>query len=314
VLVIDILAPVVLLVLVGWILRRTAFLPPAFFEQGNRLAYWTGLPAFLFVSIAQADIAGTGTLWLSLILIIVAVSLCLLGFLIGLILRLPGPTRASLAQGSFRANLAYVGWPIIAFAGAALPGDAGAELVALAVVAVAPVIPVYNLLSVLVFTLGVGASGAGRSSRLYVNLFLNPLLLACVIAVPWSLLDLPLPLWLIRSGESLGRLALPMALLAIGASLSLGGLRRAGIPAAIAIGLRVAGGPLLTVGLAQLFGIPPAEQAILCIYMACPTAVASYVVAHQLGGDTDLAGAAVVGSTLASLIALAVVLIVMPLG
>jgi predicted permease len=49
---------------------------------------------------------------------------------------------------------------------------------------------------------------------------------------------------------------------------------------------------------------------IALIYLACPTAVASFVMAEQMGSDHDLSSGIVVASIFLALPALAIVLII----
>src|SRR5690606_4317595 len=52
--IIEILAPVFVIIGLGWGLTRTGFLGPQALGDLNRLTYWIGLPAMLFYRIAAA--------------------------------------------------------------------------------------------------------------------------------------------------------------------------------------------------------------------------------------------------------------------
>jgi predicted permease len=67
--------------------------------------------------------------------------------------------------------------------------------------------------------------------------------------------------------------------------------------------------PLLGLACARLLGIDGPALVIALLFLACPTAVASYVMADQLGGDAELAGRIVILATLLSGPALAVVIL-----
>jgi predicted permease len=55
-------------------------------------------------------------------------------------------------------------------------------------------------------------------------------------------------------------------------------------------------------------GLAGVERTVILVMLACPTAVISYSMAGQLGGDEGLAAQAVVGSTLASAASLGLIL------
>jgi len=98
----------------------------------------------------------------------------------------------------------------------------------------------------------------------------------------------------------------PLALLGVGATLSLTALRGRWAQAAGAALVKVGVAPLVGYLLVTVFGLSPIELRIAMIYLATPTATASYVMAGQLGSDEQLAGAIIVLSTILSLPALAI--------
>ena len=50
--ILNILAPVFLLIALGAVLQKTAFVPADFLKEANRVTYWLGLPALLFTQLA----------------------------------------------------------------------------------------------------------------------------------------------------------------------------------------------------------------------------------------------------------------------
>ena len=58
--ILNILAPVFLLVGLGVVLQASKFISPNFLKEANRLTYWLGLPALLFSQLAASfhDVAG----------------------------------------------------------------------------------------------------------------------------------------------------------------------------------------------------------------------------------------------------------------
>jgi predicted permease len=71
--------------------------------------------------------------------------------------------------------------------------------------------------------------------------------------------------------------------------------------------VKIAVAPLIGYLVAGWLGAGPTETCIALVYLACPTAIISYVLAEQLGGDHVLSGSAVVVSTLSSMVSLAVI-------
>jgi hypothetical protein len=308
--VLNTIAPIFLLLLLGVALRRTGFAPQELFRQTNRLVYWIGLPALLFLKTATAQIHGGSAAALSGVLIGGMVACIAIGYAVAYAMRVSRPSVGSFVQAAYRGNLAYIGLPVILFSlGGAEAGEAGRPE-SVAAVALGPLIPLYNVAAVVVLLAGRQPAGEGRlgqAGRMAATVALNPLLLACAAGLAWAAWGPAIPAAGKRTLEALGQMSLPLALLGAGASLQWP--HRAGLAQATAASLiKVGAGPLAGLAIGALAGLPAVEMRIAMIYLACPTAVMSYVMAGQLGGDERLSADAVAVSTVLSLPALAAVL------
>lgn len=295
------LAPIFLLIVLGWCLRRTRLVGDAFWPAAETLTYYVFFPCLLFLSLARAELD-----WLAVAPMAGALAGAIL--LTALACRLslplwgqPGPAYTSVFQGAIRAN-SYV-------ALAAAYNLFGADGVTLAAIAIATVVPLVNILSVLALARhGHNADGSLRS--IVRGLATNPLIIAVVAGAAWSAVALPVPPVIGPTMEILSRAALPLGLMAVGAGLSLAAAHRD----RVRIGLSVAGKlvvvPLLTLALCLAFGVGGPAAAIAVLYNANPTAASAYVLARQMGGDAPLlAGIITVGTlTAAASIPLIVVL------
>jgi hypothetical protein len=121
-------------------------------------------------------------------------------------------------------------------------------------------------------------------------------------------LGLRLPGWLLQSVAILGQMALPLALLCIGGTLVVMPLRGKRTPAFTASVLKVALLPLLGWPLGRWIGLSLDELRITLLFLACPTAAASFTLAGKLGGDEALAASCVVVSTALSILSISAVL------
>lgn len=309
--VIDVLTPIVVLIALGFALRRSGFLPDTFFKQANTLVYWFGLPALLFVEMAVAEPEFSTAVRIVAVLTLVT-GLCIAtGYLAGWRLGLPRPALASFVQGAYRGNLTYVGLPVVLYAMQAA-GGASAGYQSLALLAVTPIIALYNVLAVLVL---LGADGSGQASvaqqggKLLRGVASNPLIIACVAGIAYAYSPLPLPPVAQRTLSALGQMALPLALLGIGAALRLRDIRAGGLTATAAALIKVAVAPLAGLALASALGLTGPELQIALLYLAMPTAAASFVMAERMGADSKLASSIVAISTLLAIPALTVVLL-----
>lgn len=309
--VLNTIAPIFLIVLLGAGLRRFAFASADFFRNANRLVYWVGLPLLIFGKTATAPVGAAETLRISLVLVAGIAACTAVACIAGRLLRLPGPSLGAFIQGAYRGNLLYVGLPIAlyALAGAGVVTDEATE--ARAIVALAPIVPLNNILAVIVLVLGQprdGARLAGKMGTLVFNVFTNPLLLATVAGLLFAASGLSLPLAIDRTCDAVGRMSLPLALLALGASLTFRSVRSVLVPASVAAVIKVGIGPLTGYLVGRALGLPPHDLRTAMLYLACPTAVVSFLMAEQLGCDGRLASAIVVLTTLFSIVSFAIVL------
>ncbi len=308
--IINSLLPIFLVLGLGALLKSLGFLPPEFFPKLNRLVFYVGLPALLFSRIATSPIEGGPALRIFWVMLAACGLMIVISLGIGKLMKLGGPGQGAFMQAALRGNLAYIGLPVVLYtmAGTELQGS---EVETTAMLVLAPTIPLYNIISVIVL-ISCNQQSQNRPSifELSKKILTNPLLIACLLGllVAWG--EWHLPIFVLRSLAPLSEMALPLALLSIGASLSCGGINRKVLsPAIIASLMKVGLTPLLGFFLAQLMGLTPAETRMTLLFLACPTAVTGFIMAEQLGADEKLAGNAVVLSTLLSFFSLATVLL-----
>jgi predicted permease len=134
----------------------------------------------------------------------------------------------------------------------------------------------------------------------------NPVILSALAGMAFSVSGVKVPLIIDRSLSILSGLALPLALLVIGASLSFK-LIRIHIASALGAGiLKLVLVPALGYFLYRWLGLEPGDYLPGLILLAAPTATLTYVMATEMGGDTELAIAAISVNTMLSAITFAV--------
>jgi malate permease and related proteins len=303
--VIELLGPIVLLVGLGASLQRAGFFGAGTMPGLNRLCYWVALPALILSSLARGG-PGTGAGWASwggrnlLVMAGATLAVAALGWCVAGAIRLRWEDRGTFTQAFFRGNLAFVGLPILL----KVPGVDAAGLMLL----LAPMMVLYNVLAVAVLV----ASRHGLSRHtvrpLASEWLRNPIIWASAAGGMAYTQGWVLPAAIGETVGLLGRMAVPLALITVGAvlaALPTGAWRGATWAAVVG---KILLSPLLGLGLAELLGITGTDRLVLLVGLACPTAVASYTMAQQLAGDEALAAQSVVMSTIASAGVLAVVL------
>lgn len=106
----------------------------------------------------------------------------------------------------------------------------------------------------------------------------------------------------------LGELALPLALLGVGASLQLDAAALDPRGTGTVVALKVAVMPALAFGVFSVLAASQVAVATAVVMFGMPSAVSTYVYATELGGDARFASVSVFATTVASLLLVAVAL------
>jgi len=307
--VIESVLPVFLVIALGVGLARAGMISIEIRQGLNRLAYWVGLPAFLILKIGQAELAG-GPFNAIFALMLVGMAGCfVVATVAGRLLRLPSHTQGAFVHAAYRGNLVFVALPVVIYSIQGLPQDQQAFIESRVLLAIVPMVVAYNVVSVIVLVVHQHEKGGHPFRHMLKQLATNPLILACLTGALFNVSGLRFPVFAQRTLATLGRAAFPMALLAIGAQLA---RTRLGSHTGWAVGaslIKVAAAPAIGYVLGHWLNVDPVELRAGLVLLATPTAVASFVLTEQLGGDAELASGAVVISTLLSMIALSIVLV-----
>ncbi|WGR96100.1 AEC family transporter [Bradyrhizobium sp. ISRA443] len=280
--VIAALLPVFLLIVLGFVLRRTLMRIDTQWHGLERLTYYVLFPVLLVQTLVKADltkvpIAGVGG---ALLLSALAMSLLCLA------LRSPlaragvdGPAFTSIFQGAIRWQT-YVALSV----SGNLFGSVGLALASVAMVAI---IPLVNVFSVAVLA-HYAAPQKQSTGAIVMTVVKNPLIWACVIGLAINVAHIPLPKIWHEVANALGGSSLAIGLLVTGAGLHLEGMFRPSLAASVALVLKLVLMPLLAVALATWFGLSGSSLAIVAACAAVPTSPSAYVMARQMGGDAPL--------------------------
>lgn len=296
------LAPVFLIIGLGALLRYLRMMPAELTGGINKLTYWVALPSLLFFESARARVdflEHADAFW---VMFWGMMACTAAGYAAAWAIRFKKP--GSLAHAAYRGNLAFIGFPVVVYG----MNGSGSDAVAIAVLMLAAIIPFYNIIAVLMLLGDQHRLGPRALWVMTKQIATNPLVIASAggLAVAW--LELELPLAASRTLEALGKMALPLALIVIGATLEFKVMRGLFAPILAASLIKVAFGPLAGFLLARWLGLTAEETRVAMILLATPTATSSYVMADQLGGDAPMTAGAIVLSTLLSMASLFVVI------
>jgi len=287
--------PVFSIILLGYVFKLRGTIQPAYSRTANQIVYYVAMPAMLFNALAKAPFReyfhpGAGLCLLATLGLVASIAL-----LTATVFKVARSSKGTFLQTSFHGNLGYMAYAIAFYA-------LGSTHFARTAILSSFLIVGQNLLGILSLTVfqdnpaGRGLSGFDLLRRTVQN----PVIVAVSAGCLTSALSIPLPSTVRQGLDILAGMALPTALLLIGASLSFRSLHsQAQELAEIGI-LKLIAMPVIGYFLMKWAEVP--EPLILpgVILLASPPATVTYVMAAELGGDVELAASSVSVLTLLS--------------
>ena len=300
--VVGALLPVFLLIVLGFILKRSLMRLDTQWHGLERLTYYVLFPMLLVQTLVRADLSQVPVAGVGGALMLSALAMALLCLAIRPQLSrfaIDGPAFTSLFQGAIRWQT-YVALAV----SANLFGDTGLALASVAMVAI---IPLVNVLSVAVLA-RYAAPERPSAREILMTVVRNPLIWACTVGLVLNVLHAPLPKLWHEVADSLGRSSLAIGLLVTGAGLQLEGLFRPRSAAAIGVVLKLILMPALAIGLALAFRLDGPDLAIVAVCSAVPCSSSAYVLAREMGGDAPLLAQIITLQTMLAAITMPVVI------
>ena len=286
--------PIFVIIFLGWSLRHIDFMQEGFVRPANRLVYFVAIPAMIFREVASAELAEH----FRLVLVTATLSPVLIVSLAGLLLvrtiKLPRYQVGTFLQCGFHGNLGYIGLAVAYY----FLGDEGLTK---ASILAGFVMLLQNFLAVVALSrFNKGPKQKPSVFSLSRRILLNPVIISAMAGMAFSLSGLHLPLILDRSLSILSGMALPLALLVIGTSVSFAQMQQQLRLTTLISFLKLILLPALGLTFFFFLGLDRVEYLPALILLASPTATISYVMAMEMAGDADLATAAISITTLAS--------------
>lgn len=313
---VNAVAPVVLLILMGYILKRRGFFTKDFVRIGNKLVFNLCLPCMLFINVYSIDSFASINWDIVIYTVVMLLVIFAVGYATAIITTKTPERRGVILQCTFRSNMAIIG---LSLAGA-LGGD---EAVAVAAIVSSFAVPVTNILSVLALSMFEkdGQSGKGSIKSVLVNIAKNPLIIAVMLGMVCLVLREAQRVvfgevifafsvqtkFLYTTVNNLKAIATPFALLVLGGQFEFSAVK--GLLKEIATGTvwRIVLAPLLGLGCAiwltsmGILSCGVNEYPALVALFGSPVAVSSAVMASSMGADEQLATQLVVWTSIFSI-------------
>lgn len=282
--------PVGLIILIGFVVGRTIPLQPSTLSQ---LALYVLSPALVIDSLYRTELSLNSSSRLLLGFSLTSIAIYVLVGVVNRLFKFSDPLSRAITAVVIFPNNGNMGLPVATFA----LGAAGLERAI-----------IYMLgSSVLMFCFGPAMiRGKGLIEGLKLTLRL-PLLWAILFGVGLRSLTIQIPWQLDKGIQQLGAAAIPIALILLGIQLSQTRFQP-GIKEIVLAIARLIIAPTIAYSIGRLLQLETLSLQVLVLQSAMPTAVNSFVIVSEFGGDKDLVARAIVTSTLMSFITIPILL------
>lgn len=302
--------PIVILISLGYVLKRVGLLTKGFLDVGNKLTFRVLLPVMLFCNVYGINSISDINPVFVIYGVIGVLAVFLLAVPVCCAFTKDGAKRGTLIQAVFRSNYAIIGIPLAA----SLFGDKGA---AAAGVMSAFCVPLFNILAVITLTVFNNSSEKHRVDvrKVLLGVVTNPLIVGTVIGLVFLGIRELFVMWDIgfrlsdvtivyKSLENIKSICTPFALLVLGGRFEFSAVTKLRKEIIFGTALRVAAVPILGLTGAYLirdiFSLSGEHFAAYVGVFATPVAVSSAIMAKEMGGDDELAGQLVVWTSIVS--------------
>lgn len=302
--------PIIILIVLGYLLKRTGLLTKAFLDVGNKLTFRVLLPVMLFCNVYEIERLSEINLAFVMYGIVAVILIFFLAIAVCCAFTRDNAKRGSLIQAVFRSNYAIIGIPLAA----SLFGDRGA---AAAGVMSAFCVPLFNMLGVIALTIFNGSSEKQKINvkKILLGIVRNPLIIGTVAGLAVLGIRELFVMWDIsfrlsdvtvvyKSLENIKSICTPFALIVLGGKFEFSAVSKLWREIVFGTVVRTVAVPVMGLSVAfmlrDFLGLSGEHFATYIGVFATPVAVSSAIMAKEMGADDELAGQMVVWTSLVS--------------
>lgn len=276
------IAPIFLIIATGYLLFKTRIVDESVWSAIEHICFYLLFPFLIIRTLSRADLGSVPVIDFMTVIIVAIVGMSVLLILTQALVRRrfpqSGPSFSSIFQGATR----FHGFVAIAVIGP-LYGDAGVTLAALAL---AIMVPLLNVISVVVLSVYGHSDTRPQVAAVARKIAANPLIVACIVGLLFNWMGVPDILF--DAIDIIGAGGLGLGLLAVGAGLNLGQAAQHKMLLTIGVLTRLIGMPAIVIAMSWLVDLDGLARTVAIIAGAVPTAASAYVMARKMGGNAEL--------------------------
>ena len=281
----NVVAPLCFVMALGYVLKYLKMFDEDTIKCMNSVTFKAFLPTLLFYNIYTTDLENVFNPKLMIFAALSIIVIFVLLFIFIPMIEKEDNKKGVMIQGIFRSNFVLFGIPVAT----SLVGEGNVGTTALLI---GVVVPLFNFLAVV--CLETFRGGCIDIKKIIYGIVTNPLIIGSLLALILLLLNINLPTFIISTIRDVAKIATPLSLVLLGASFSFSDIKKYLRETLIVVVGKLIVVPVLIVLTAYYIGFRDISLLTLMIMSASPTAVSSFQMAKEMGGDGDLASQIVV--------------------
>ncbi|MEQ2625871.1 AEC family transporter [Faecalibacillus faecis] len=288
--------PICLLVLLGYVLKKTEFISKTTQYEMNQLAFKILIPVNLMQSIIKTDINSVFNMKLIIFCIVSVLMIVLFSMMFVNKITSDKSKQGVIVQGLNRTNYVLLAIPIC-------ESLCGSDSIGVTALLVSIIVPILNLLAVLVLQYYSG--GSKTIKQTIISILKNPMIIASIAGLLVQLLHIPIEGFVASVINKISSCATPIALIVLGATIELSNMKKNKNLIIIFNILKLMLIPIIVIFISVfIFNYKGIELASILVLFAGPVAVSSFPMAQSMGGDGKLAAEIVFTTTIMCLFTL----------
>ena len=285
--------PIFLMMVLGMVFRKIGWMDVEFAEKMNKFVFLVPLPVLLFSDLATVDFE---EVWnIRFVIFCFIVTFISIAIVSGISFLWKDRTiQGEFIQSSYRSSAELLGIAFIQN----IYGNAG-----MAPVMIIGSVPLYNVMAVIVlsfFKPGQNGIDMAVLKKTFKGIVTNPIILGIVAGLLWSAIGLPFAGIPAKAVTSVGNMATPMGLMAMGATFDLKKASAKAKPAFAATFIKLVGFVAVFLPIAVVFGFRDSELIAILVMLGSATTVSCFVMARNMGHEGVISSTTIKLTTLLS--------------
>lgn len=274
---------------VGWFLKRIKFLGPADVTVLNKIIIYVSLPALIFMAVQRADLSLAVIKFPLFAIIIMLLSLAV-AFALGRLIKMKPPLLGAFLLVAAFGNTGYLGFPMTI-------GLFGEQNLVKSVF--------YDFGTVaLLFTVGIMIAGYYGDPEHKMNVIKEFALFPSVLALVAGLCLNPvsLPEFLVKTLEYMGQATVPIIMLTVGLTLETKKIGKYAAPLGVILAVKLLISPVFGYMAAVAGGLSGVDLGVVVLEASMPAVMLSLVVGLKYKLDVEFTSLAILTSIIVSLV------------